>query len=57
VDLGGAKANPGADAVDVVLTYHFDDGRVVTENQRIILEQSGERFLIADDVVLSSRSG
>jgi hypothetical protein len=46
----------GPSAVDLVLTYHFSDGRVVRERQRLQLERSGDRYLIADDQVLSSQT-
>jgi hypothetical protein len=55
VELERAEAGEGQQ-VDVVLTYYFDDGRATQEAQRLTLEQSGDRYLIADDAVLSSRS-
>lgn len=56
VELDRVKAVPGSSAVDVRLTYSFQDGRVVTEEQRITLDRSGDGYLIADDRVLSSRT-
>jgi serine/threonine protein kinase len=55
VELERAAAGEGQQ-VDVVLTYYFDDGRATQETQRLTLEQSGGRYLIADDAVLSSRT-
>lgn len=42
--------------VQVELTYSFSDGKVVTESQRIVLQDSGDGYLIADNQVLSSRT-
>jgi eukaryotic-like serine/threonine-protein kinase len=46
----------GRPATDVTLTYHFTDGRVVVERQRLDLQPSPSGYLIADDQVLSSRT-
>lgn len=46
----------GEPVVEVVLTYTFEDGRVVTERQRIVLAESENGYRIADDQVLSSRT-
>lgn len=46
----------GEPVVEIVLAYNFRDGRVVTERQRLTLQESGGDFLIADDEVLSSRT-
>jgi eukaryotic-like serine/threonine-protein kinase len=56
VELHDADAVDGREQVDVDLTYNFDDGRSVRETQRLTLERSGDRYLIADDEVLSSRT-
>ncbi len=56
VDLASADAVDGQRQVDIVLTYYFKDGSAKEEKQRLTLEQSGGRYLIADDEVLSSRS-
>lgn len=55
VDLASADARSG-NQVDIVLTYYFKDGRVIKETQRLTLDRSGDRYLIADDEVLSSRT-
>lgn len=49
-------AEAGSTAVEVSLTYTFDNGRVVAEDQLITLQRSGGEYLIADDQVLSSRT-
>lgn len=46
----------GEPAVNVVLTYSFDDGRVVEERQLIRLQPTGGEYLVAGDEVLSSRT-
>ncbi len=47
----------GPGAVDLTLTYHFHDGRVVVERQRLSLTRSTTGgYLITDDQVLSSRT-
>ncbi len=56
VELERAQAVPGGSTVDIRLTYRFDDGRVVTEEQRLTLDRTSDGFLIADDQVLSSRT-
>jgi eukaryotic-like serine/threonine-protein kinase len=56
VELHDADARDGSQQVDIELTYFFDDGRATRETQRLTLERSGERYLIADDEVLSSRT-
>jgi serine/threonine protein kinase len=56
VDLADAHAVPGQDAVDVTLTYHFDDGSATEERQRLTLVRSDGGYLIDDDEVLSSRT-
>lgn len=49
------SASAGDPQVEVSLTYTFDDGRVVAEDQIITLQRSGGEYLIADDTVLGSR--
>jgi hypothetical protein len=56
VDVRDATAVDGARAVDVELVYEFTDGSATEETQRLSLERSGDRYLIADDEVLSSRT-
>lgn len=56
VQVGDARPVSGSNAVDVLLTYTFSDGRVVQEQQRISLDRSGNRYLIAGNVVQSSRT-
>jgi eukaryotic-like serine/threonine-protein kinase len=56
VELHGTDAVDGSQQVDIDLTYYFKDGRATRETQRLTLERSGERYLIADDEVLSSRT-
>jgi serine/threonine protein kinase len=56
VDVRDATAVDGATAVDVELVYEFTDGSATAETQRLTLERSGDRYLIADDEVLSSRT-
>jgi serine/threonine protein kinase len=53
VDLADVHA-VSPDAVDYQITYHFSDGRVVREQQRIDLAPHGGSFRITDDTVLSS---
>jgi hypothetical protein len=48
--------DPGRPTADLTLTYHFSDGRVVVERQRLLLSRAGDRYLIARDDVLSSRT-
>ena len=55
VDLARTDA-VGDRQVEIDLTYYFDDGRATQETQRLTLEESGDRYLIADDQVLSSRT-
>ncbi len=55
VDLQSADAVDGRQ-VDIVLTYYFDDGSAKQETQRLSMQRSGDRYLIADDEVLSSRT-
>ncbi|HSE08682.1 MAG TPA: protein kinase [Nocardioidaceae bacterium] len=55
VNLASAEAR-GSNQVDIVLTYYFKDGRAIQETQRLTMERSGGRYLIADDEVLSSRA-
>lgn len=55
VDLQNASAS-GDRQVDVTLTYYFKDGSAKQETQRLTMERSGDRYLIADDTVLSSRT-
>jgi eukaryotic-like serine/threonine-protein kinase len=56
IELHDADAVDGSQQVDIDLTYNFDDGRATRETQRLTLERAGERYLIADDEVLSSRT-
>jgi eukaryotic-like serine/threonine-protein kinase len=56
VELHDADARDGSQQVDIELTYNFTDGRATRETQRLTLERSGDRYLIADDEVLSSRT-
>jgi eukaryotic-like serine/threonine-protein kinase len=53
VDLADVHA-VSPDAVDYQITYHFSDGRVVREQQRIDLAPHAGSFRITDDTVLSS---
>ncbi|MGZ4501227.1 MAG: serine/threonine-protein kinase [Nocardioidaceae bacterium] len=46
----------GGDTLDLTLTYHFRDGRVVRERQRLQLLPAATRYLINDDTVLSSQT-
>ena len=55
VDLQSADAVDDRQ-VDIVLTYYFDDGSAKQETQRLSMQRSGDRYLIADDEVLSSRT-
>jgi hypothetical protein len=55
VDLARTDA-VGDRQVEIDLTYYFDDGRATQETQLLTLEPSGDRYLIADDQVLSSRT-
>jgi serine/threonine protein kinase len=57
VDLSRADAVEGGQPqVKVDLTYYFNDGSAKQETQLLTLEKSGDRYLIADDEVLSSRT-
>ncbi len=57
VDLTDVTPHPDASTAEVTLTYHFSDGRVVKERQRLVLvRSSGGGYLIDDDKVLSSRT-
>ena len=56
VDLRRADAVDGQRQVEIDLTYYFKDGTAKQEIQRLTLEKSGDRYLIADDEVLSSRT-
>jgi len=56
VDLQRADAVGGQRQVEIDLTYYFKDGTAKQEIQRLTLEKSGDRYLIADDEVLSSRT-
>lgn len=56
VQASDVRAVADEPAVNLTLTYHFHDGRVVVETQRIGLERSGGDYLIADDEVLSSKT-
>jgi len=56
VDLHRADAVGGQRQVEIDLTYYFEDGTAKRETQRLSLEKSGDRYLIADDEVLSSRT-
>jgi len=53
VDLADVRA-VSPTSVDYAITYHFGDGRVVLEHQRIDLEPHGNKFWILGDTVLSS---
>jgi hypothetical protein len=44
------------DTVEATIRYHYSDGRVVEERQRLTLVRSGDGFLIDQDDVLSSRT-
>jgi len=55
VDVGRIKAR--GDQVELELTYHYSDGRVVAERQRLQLVKGEDgSYLIDDDTVLSSRT-
>lgn len=54
VDVAGARAVAGAQAVEFDITYHFSDGRVVLEHQRIDLAPHAGSYWITNDTVLSS---
>jgi serine/threonine protein kinase len=54
VDVAHAHAVPGAKAVEYQITYHFSDGRVVLERQRLDLAPHGNSYWITKDIVLSS---
>ena len=56
VDLRRADAVDGQRQVEIDLTYYFKDGTAKQEIQRLTLEKSGDRYFIADDEVLSSRT-
>ena len=55
VDVGDVTP-VGGDTLDLTLTYHFRDGRVVRERQRLQLLRAASRYLINDDTVLSSQT-
>ncbi len=50
------RVSPAGTSAIVDLTYHFDDGRVVRERQRIDLLHRGGGYLIDHDTVLGSRT-
>jgi hypothetical protein len=56
VELQQVQATGGDPTVDIRITYFFEDGSTTRERQRLTLERSGDRYLIADDEVLSSRT-
>ena len=57
VDAASIQAQPASSSAELTLTYHFRDGRVVVERQRLGLVRSGhDGWLIDDDTVLSSRT-
>ena len=53
VESSQTSASTGSDTVSTVITYTFDDGRVVTEQQEIDLQGSDGAYAIADDRVIS----
>jgi eukaryotic-like serine/threonine-protein kinase len=53
VDLADVRTT-SASSVEYEITYHFSDGRVVLEHQRIDLQPHGNSFWILGDTVLSS---
>jgi len=55
VELNSSQAT-GQDQVVIDLTYRFDDGSAKRERQRLTMQERGGDYLIADDVVLSSRN-
>ena len=56
VDVSGVQAHPARSTSEVTLTYHYEDGRVVQERQRLELLRSSGSWLIDGDDVLSSRT-
>ena len=57
VDASRLQTDPARSTADVTLTYHFRDGRVVVERQRLGLVRSDHGgWLIDDDTVLSSHT-
>ena len=57
VDVSHVVTSPGSHTADITLTYHYRDGRVVDERQRLTLIRSADgRWLIDNDTVLSSRT-
>ncbi|MBY9076756.1 serine/threonine protein kinase [Nocardioides sp. WL0053] len=56
VESSQTSASSGSDTVSTVITYTFDDGRVVTEQQEIDLQGSDGAYAIADDRVISSQT-
>lgn len=57
VDVSRIVTAPGSHTAGITLTYHYLDGRVVDERQRLTLLRSADgRWLIDNDTVLSSRT-
>ncbi len=57
VDVSHITTSSGSHTVDLSLTYHYKDGRVVDERQRLTLIRASDgRWLIDHDQVLSSRT-
>ena len=55
VGVSDITTSPGSKTADVSLTYHYQDGRVVDERQRLTLIHAADgRWLIDNDEVLSS---
>jgi len=57
VEVSDIATTAGSHTADITLTYHYKDGRVVVERQRLTLVRSaGGHWLIDKDQVLSSRT-
>ncbi|HEY6932234.1 MAG TPA: protein kinase [Marmoricola sp.] len=57
VDVSHIVTSPGSQQADVTLTYHYRDGRVVDERQRLTLVRAADGpWRIDNDRVLSSTS-
>ena len=57
VDVSHIVTSPGSRSADITLTYHYKDGRVVEERQRVTLVRAADgHSRIDNDQVLSSRT-
>ena len=56
VDVSSLHPSADGSSADVTLTYHFSDGRVTVERQRLQLIRSSGGYLINGQKVLSSRT-